>query len=349
MGPVAPRRDASQHTYDRAGVDIAAATRAKELIKPLARATRRPGVIGDIGFFGGLFQVQGYRDPVLVSSTDSVGTKVVLANQMGRLETIGVDLVNHCVNDIAVAGADPLFFLDYIGLGKLVPEETEQIVRGVAEACKAAGCALIGGETAELPGLYRPGNFDLVGFVVGAVEKDAIIDGSGIQIGDAVLGIPSNGLHTNGYSLARRVFGTDENAGALDAFHEDLGRTLGEALLEPHRAYYPMIKPALPYVRGMAHITGGGLVDNIPRILPDGVAAQLDRSTWEVPPIFRLIQRRGGVPQDEMDRVFNMGIGLVIVAGPEEAQEVIGLVPEASLIGMIVPQSGRGRVILFGP
>ncbi|MEE9285960.1 MAG: phosphoribosylformylglycinamidine cyclo-ligase [Dehalococcoidia bacterium] len=344
---MAPQRDASQQTYRGAGVDIDAATRAKELIKPLARATRRPGVIGDIGFFGGLFQVQGYRDPVLVASTDSVGTKVVLARQMGRLETIGIDLVNHCVNDIAVAGADPQFFLDYIGLGKLVPEETEQIVRGVADACKATGCALIGGETAELPGLYRAGDFDLVGFIVGAVERDAIIDGSAIQVGDAVLGIPSSGLHTNGYSLARQVFRTDDDPRVLERYEADLGRTLGEALLEPHRAYYPMIKPALPYVRGMAHITGGGLVGNIPRILPDGVAAHLDRGTWDVPPIFRLIQEASAVPEDEMDRVYNMGIGLVIVAGPEEAQEITRLVPEASLIGMIVPQSESARVKLF--
>ncbi len=335
-----------RQTYRAAGVDIDAAAAAKERIKLLAQATNRPGVIGEVGFFGGFFQVKGYRDPVLVASTDSVGTKTILARQMGILDTVGHDIVNHCVNDVFAGGAEPLFFLDYLGLGKVVPEQVEQLVKGIAEACKAANCALIGGETAELPGLYKPGEFDVVGFIVGAVEHDAIIDGSKVQAGDALLGIPSSGLHTNGYSLARRVFRTDEEPAALRRHYPELGRTLGEALLEPHRPYFPLLKPALRSIRGMAHITGGGLPGNVPRILPKGLAAQFDRSAWEVPPLFRLIQRTGDVPDEEMARVFNLGIGMVVVAGPEEARRIIELVPEAMLIGLVVPQAGEERVIL---
>lgn len=336
----------SRQTYKAAGVDIDAASEAKERIKRLARATNRPGVLGEIGFFGGFFQVQGYRNPVLVSSTDSVGTKILIARQMGILTTVGHDIVNHCVNDIFVGGADPLFFLDYLGLSQVVPEVVEQLVRGITEACRANNCALIGGETAELPGLYKPGEFDVVGFIVGAVERDAIIDGSKIEVGDALLGIPSSGLHTNGYSLVRRVFGTDHNPRVLDTYHEDLGRTLGEALLEPHRSYYHLLKPALPSIRGMAHITGGGLPGNVGRILPQGLAARFDRSTWEVPPLFRLIQKTGNISDEEMARVYNLGIGMVVVAGPQEAQKITKLVPEAMLIGLVVPQSGDERVIL---
>ncbi len=333
-------------TYQAAGVDINAAEAAKQRIKRLAQATHRPGVIGEVGFFGGFFHVQGYRDPVLVSSTDSVGTKVIIARQMGILDTVGHDIVNHCINDIFVGGAEPLFFLDYLGLSKVIPEEVEQIVKGMAEACKAANVALLGGETAELPGLYTPGEFDVVGFIVGAVERDRIIDGSKIQVGDALLGIPSSGLHTNGYSLARRVLGTDRDPSVLRRHVPELGRTLGEALLVPHRPYYPLLKPALPCIRGMAHITGGGLPGNVPRVLPKGLAAQFDRSTWEAPPLFRYIQRAGGIDDAEMLKVFNMGIGLVVVTAPEDARKLIEIAPEALLIGLVVPDTGASRVIL---
>ena len=341
--------DSSKQTYQKAGVDLDAAARAKELIKPLARSTYRSGVIGGIGFFGGLFQApQGYEEPVLVSSTDSVGTKVKLAIQMGRLDTVGIDIVNHCVNDIFVSGAEPLFFLDYIGVGQLVPEQVEEIVKGIATACKDAGCALIGGETAEMPSLYQPGDFDLAGFVVGVVERQDIIDGSQVQVGDILLGVPSSGLHTNGYSLARRALRSDEEPGVLDAVRPELGRTLGEALLEPHRAYYPLLKPALPYLRGMAHITGGGLVGNVPRVLPEGAAAEIDRSAWEVPPILRLIQDAGGIEQEEMDRVFNQGIGMVLIVAPGDAARVAGVVPEAFPIGRVVSRRGDAGVRFVG-
>ncbi len=340
--------DSTSKTYQEAGVDIDAGSRAKALIKPLAASTNRPGVIGEIGHFGGMFQLPaGFKEPVLVSSTDSVGTKVKLAVQTGRLQGVGVDIVSHCVNDILVLGAEPLFFLDYIGIGQLVPEDVEQIVKGLAVACKSAGCALIGGETAELPSLYQPGDFDLAGFVVGVVEREAIIDGSRVQAGDTVLGLPSSGLHTNGYTLARRVLRTDDDPAALDAFSSELGRTLGEALLEPHRAYYPVLKPVLPFIRGMAHITGGGLLGNIPRVLPEGTAVEIDREAWERPPIFRLIQEAGPIEQHEMDRVFNQGIGMVLIVAEKDSMRVAGLLPEAISIGKVVSQNDETRVHLL--
>lgn len=336
-----------QDNYQVAGVNIDAATAAKELIKPLAHSTARPEVLGGIGFFGGLFEApKGYDNPVLVSSTDSVGTKVKIAIQMGRLDTVGIDIVNHCVNDIFVAGAEPLFFLDYIGLGELVPEETEKIVGGITNACKDAGCALIGGELAEMPALYRKGDFDLVGFIVGVVERGRILDGSRVQVGDVLLGVPSSGLHTNGYSLARRVFRVDEDPKVLGKFHPDLGRTLGEALLEPHRAYYPLLKPILPKLKAMAHITGGGFPGNIPRVLPDRIGVQVQRSKWEVPPLFSMIKSQGDIDQSEMDAVFNQGIGIVLITSEAEASNVKDQIQGACEIGTVIPWSGQARVTM---
>lgn len=336
----------SANQYAAAGVDIDAAERAKQLIKPLARSTARPGYMSDIGFFGAFFQVQGYKEPVLVSSTDSVGTKVLIAIQMRKLDTVGHDIVNHCVNDIFVGGADPLFFLDYLGLGHLVPEEVEQIVKGLAAACKANNCSLVGGETAQLPALYKPGDFDLVGFIVGAVEKSGIIDGSTIKPGDAIIGIPSSGLHTNGYSLARRVFNTESDPKALSVRHADLGRTLGEALLEPHRSYYHDVKPVIGQVKGMAHITGGGLPGNVPRVLPKGVTAVFDRKAWTAPPLFQMIQRAGKVDEEEMFKVFNMGIGMTVFCAPEHVRAITVRIPDAKVIGQVTAQSGPQRVII---
>ena len=341
-----PPQSGNQGSYASAGVSIDAATRAKELIKPLAKSTKTPGVLSDIGFFGGLFKVEGYREPVLVSSTDSVGTKVLLAIQSKRLTSVGHDIVNHCVNDIFVGGADPLFFLDYIGLGKIVPEEVEQIVQGLAAACKAAGCALICGETAEMPGLYRLGDFDLVGFIVGAVERENIINGSAIREGDVLLGLPSSGLHTNGFTLARRVLGTDANPSLVYQNVPELGRPLIDALLEPHRNYHPILKPVTPLVHGMAHITGGGLPGNVNRILPEGLTAVIARESWIVPPLFQLIQRRGQIGNEEMARVFNLGIGMVVAVAPGNAAEVLRRVPEAFRIGSVEPQRGAEQVLL---
>ena len=331
-----------RQTYAAAGVDVDAAARAKELIRKQARTTHRPEVLGGVGFFGGLFEFKGYRQPVLVSSVDGVGTKLKIAAALNKHETIGLDLVNHCVNDILTCGAEPLFFLDYIAMGKLVPEQVAAVARGLAQACREVGCALIGGETAEMPGLYAGEDYDLVGFIIGVVEKEKIIAGKTIAPGDTVIGLPSSGLHTNGYSLARKIFGVAE----LNKSYPELGRTLGEALLEPHRCYYAQLQPWLPLVKGMAHITGGGLVDNVPRVLPEGLAARFDSRSWTVPPIFQLIQQRGNVEPNEMYRVFNMGVGMVLVGSPDNAGRLTEALPEAKVIGEVVRQAGKTRVII---
>ncbi len=309
-----------------------------------ARSTFRPGVLGGLGFFGGLFELKGYRQPVLVSSVDGVGTKLKIAVAMGRHDTIGVDLVNHCVNDIFTCGAEPLFFLDYIAMGKLVAEQVEDVVRGLAQACREVGCALIGGETAEMPGLYAGEDYDLAGFIIGAVEKENVITGETIANGDAIIGLPSSGLHTNGYSLARKIFG--DTPSALNTRYAELGRTLGEELLEPHRCYYHQLKPLLPLIKGMAHITGGGLMDNVPRVLPQGLAAQFHSRKWDIPPIFQLIQQRGKVDRQEMYRVFNMGIGMALICEPANVNQLTEALPEAKAIGEVVKQAGEARVVI---
>lgn len=331
-------------TYAASGVDIDAASRTVELIKRKARATFRSEVLTDIGAFAGLFQLSGYKEPVLVSSVDGVGTKVKIAIALDRHDTIGIDLVNHCVNDIFTCGAEPLFFLDYVATGKLVPDQVESVVSGLSRACSDVGCALIGGETAEMPGLYATGDYDLVGFMVGVVERGNILDNRLIEAGDAILGLPSSGLHTNGYSLVRKTFNIEHST--LNTFYRELGRTLGEELLEPHRCYYPELKWLLPQIKGMAHITGGGLIDNLPRILPHGMAARIEAGSWSIPPIFTLIQQRGGVDQREMYRVFNMGIGMVLICSPRHVDGIIASAPEARLIGEVVEARGKERVIV---
>jgi len=298
----------------------------------------------DLGFFGGLFELKGFKQPVLVSSVDGVGTKLKIASALAKHDTIGIDLVNHCVNDILTCGAEPLFFLDYIAMGKLVPQQVESIAKGLAQACREVGCALIGGETAEMPGLYAGEDYDLVGFIVGVVEKDKIIMGKKIAVGDTIIGLPSSGLHTNGYSLVRKIFG--ETPSALNAHYPELGRTLGEELLEPHRCYYHQLKPLLPLIKGIAHITGGGLIGNVPRALPQGMAAQFHSQTWTVPPIFQLIQQRGNVEQNEMYRVFNMGIGMVVICSTDNADQLTKALLEAKIIGEVVEQVGEVRGVI---
>ena len=253
----------------------------------MSRSTFGPEVLTDIGHFGAFFKLKQYQDPVLVSSTDGVGTKLKIAVLMDKHDTVGMDLVNHCVNDILCCGASPLFMLDYIALGKLMPHKVAAIVSGLSQACKEVDCALIGGETAEMPGMYKAADYDLVGFIVGVVEKSRIIKGEKIAEGDVVIGLPSSGLHTNGYSLVRKVFGIDRDALSLKMFYPELGRTLGEALLQPHRCYHNELKPFLDRIHGLAHITGGGFVGNIPRILPEGLSVQIDRSSWQIPPHIR--------------------------------------------------------------
>jgi len=331
-------------TYAAAGVNIDAALKVKELIGKHARSTHRPEVLSGIGFFGGLFELKEFKQPVLVSSVDGVGTKLKIANALAKHDTIGVDLVNHCVNDILTCGAEPLFFLDYIAMGKLVPEQVEAIVQGLAQACRDAGCALIGGETAEMPGLYAGEDYDLVGFIVGVVEKDKLLPAKTIAVGDTIVGLPSSGLHTNGYSLVRKIFG--EAKPALDAYYPELGRTLGEALLEPHRCYYKRLKLLLPMIKGMAHITGGGLIDNVPRVLPQGLVAKFSSQAWIIPPLFQLIQQRGNVDRSEMFHVFNMGIGMVLICSPNHVNQLTQAIPEAKVIGEMAKQTGKARVII---
>lgn len=333
-------------TYASAGVDIEAGNRAVSLIKQAVRSTFRPGVLADLGGFGGLFalDVKKYQEPVLVSGTDGVGTKLRVAQLTNRHNTIGIDAVAMCVNDILVQGAEPLFFLDYLAVGKLVPERVADIVGGVAEGCRQAGCALIGGETAEMPGFYSEEEYDIAGFAVGVVDRQKIIDGSTIEAGDVVIGLPSSGLHSNGYSLARKAL--LEVAGyKVTSYVEALGRTVGEELITPTRIYVRAVLPLLAKytIKGMAHITGGGLTENIPRVLPAGVKVVLDRKTWPVLPIFQLIQQIGQVDEAEMLRTFNMGIGMVLVVPPAEAesirQELASQGEQAYLIGKVAEGS----------
>jgi phosphoribosylamine--glycine ligase/phosphoribosylformylglycinamidine cyclo-ligase len=343
-GPVPLRRLLSS-VYAEAGVDIAAGHRAVELMRAAVQSTYGPEVLAGIGAFGGLYDAAALKDmtaPVLVASTDGVGTKTRIARALGRFGTIGYDLVHHCVNDILVQGARPLFFLDYIASARLEPEVVAAIVSGVAAACRAVGMSLLGGETAEMPGVYAPGEFDLVGTILGVVERSQIVDGSTIQAGDVLLGLASSGPHTNGYSLIRKVF----EGVPLDARFEGVG-VLGEALLAPHRCYLEAVarlRSAVP-IKGLAHITGGGLVDNPPRILPPGLGLVIRRGTWPIPPLFRLIQARGDISDDEMAHVFNLGIGLIAVLAAGDVPAAQAALDEPTwVIGEVVP--GDGRVTL---
>lgn len=325
-------------SYREAGVDIEAGARAVELMKDAVRATYGPEVLLGIGAFGGLFDAAALKDmdrPVLVASTDGVGTKTKIAAALGRFDTIGFDIVNHCVDDILVQGARPLFFLDYIASSRLDPETAATVVRGCAAACQAAGCALLGGETAEMPGVYAAGEFDLVGTIVGVVDRSMIIDGSAIRPGDQVIGLASAGLHTNGFSLARRALeGWD-----LRSPLPELGKSLGNSLLEPHRSYLPHVRrlheAGVP-IHGLAHITGGGLIDNPPRILPDGVAVRLHRGSWPIPPLFQLIQRAGGIDDHEMAHVFNLGLGMLVIVPAGQARTALDVLEEAWPVGEAV-------------
>lgn len=314
--------------YKKAGVDIEAGNDFVRRIRPLVRSTFRPEVLTDIGGFGGLFRLDSkkYRDPVLVSGTDGVGTKLRIAFLMGRHDRVGIDLVAMCVNDVAVCGAEPLFFLDYLAVGKLAVGKAETIVAGIAEGCRQAGCALIGGETAEMPGFYADEDYDLAGFAVGVVERDQMIDGSLVRPGDVLIGLASTGLHSNGYSLARRAL-LDEAKMPLDEPIPVLGETLGEALLCPTRIYVRTIRALVASgdIHAIAHITGGGLTENIPRVLPAGCRAVITRGAWAQPPIFGLIQSCGGVDDAEMARVFNLGIGLVLVVPADRAGQIMRL------------------------
>ena len=339
-------------TYKQSGVDIEAAEAAVRRIAPLAKSTFRPEVLGEIGAFAGFVTLPaGYREPVLVSSTDGVGSKLKIAFLADRHDTVGIDLVAMGVNDVLVHGAEPLFFLDYLAVGKVVPEKIEAIVKGVAEGCRRAGCALVGGETAELPDFYAPGEYDLAGFCVGVAEKSRIIDGSAVKPGDRLLGLASSGLHSNGYSLARKVVLERMGLKVGDPL-PGVGRSVGEEFLTPTRIY---VKPVLDLlkavpVRAMAHITGGGLTGNLPRVLPAGCKAVIERGSWTVPPIFVLIRESGKIAEAEMFRTFNMGIGLVVIVAAEHAEHARGLLASlgetVSVIGEV--QAGSRGVEYAG-
>jgi phosphoribosylformylglycinamidine cyclo-ligase len=332
-------------TYRDAGVDIAAGNELARRISPLARSTSRPEVVGDVGGFAGIMAIPaGYREPLLVSGTDGVGTKLKLAFATGRHDTVGIDLVAMCVNDIVTVGAEPLFFLDYLATGRLDLGVAEAVVGGVAAGCRQAGCALLGGETAEMPGMYAEGEYDLAGFAVGVVERELLLDGTRVRAGDAVVGLPSSGLHSNGYSLARKVL-LDDGSGWSEVAPE-LGRSMADELLEPTRIYAGAVKAlreAGAEVHGLAHITGGGLLENPPRCVADeALAFRLDAATWEVPPVMELIARRGGIATEEMYRTFNMGLGLIIVAPADQAGAVVELLAEpwgARVVGEITPRA----------
>jgi phosphoribosylformylglycinamidine cyclo-ligase len=336
--------------YREAGVDITAADAAKARIKALARGTFNPSVLSEIGSFGGMFRpdLARYQEPVLVASTDGVGTKIQVARAAGVHDTVGYDLVAHCVNDILVQGAFPLFFLDYIALGTMDPERVEAIVKGFVRGCAEFGCPLLGGETAEMPGTYAPGDYDLAGFIVGVVERSRALTGALVREGDTLLGLPSAGLHTNGYSLARKVL-FDRLGHQVQTRLPELGMSVGEALLAPHRAYLSALEPLLERdkIRALAHITGGGFPGNIPRVLPAGLGARVRLGSWEVPPLFRLIQAGGGVPEEEMLRTFNMGIGMVVVVGPEDLHDVEHSLERRGETTFVIGSVIRGSGVVF--
>jgi phosphoribosylformylglycinamidine cyclo-ligase len=336
--------------YQEAGVNLEAGYESVKRISSHVKRTARPEVLGGIGGFGGLFSLGKYEDPVLVSGTDGVGTKLKLAFQLNRHDTIGIDCVAMCVNDIVVSGAEPLFFLDYLATGKLQPAQVEQIVKGIADGCVEAGCALVGGETAEMPGMYSVGEYDVAGFAVGVVEKSKILDGRNIQAGDLLIGIASSGVHSNGFSLVRKIIADSDLS--LDQHLSEYGKSLGEVLLTPTKIY---VKPFLSLLReghkikGAAHITGGGFYENIPRMLPKGYGVRIDLTTWEVPPIFSLLKEKGNLTHDDLYHTFNMGIGLVIAVESGQETEILASLhqhgEEAFVIGEVITEDGQVQLV----
>jgi len=333
--------------YKKAGVDISAGEKAVELIKPLAKSTFSKNVVMDIGSFGALFKLDlsKWKQPILASSTDSVGSKVQVANLAQKWDTVGQDIVNHCVNDILTQGAFPLFFLDYIGIGKVIPQHVEKIIKGLSLACRENDCALIGGELAEMPSLYQKDDFDLVGTIIGCVDEENAISGKTISDSDVLLGFSSTGLHTNGYTLARKIV-FDLLKLKPDSYINELGKTIAEALLAVHRSYYPVLKPFIDkrIIKGLAHITGGGILGNLKRIIPGGMSAIVKKTSWEVPPLFNFLQQEGQVDEDEMYRAFNMGIGMIAVVNKLEANTILEQT-DAHVIGTII--KGVQKVVLI--
>jgi phosphoribosylformylglycinamidine cyclo-ligase len=337
-------------SYRDAGVDIDASNLAKERIRGLLKDTATEGTLSELGAFGGLFRVPGgMRSPVLVASTDGVGTKLKVAFLADRHDTVGEDLVNHCVNDILVQGARPLFFLDYLGMGRVEPEAVAALVEGVARGCRANGCALLGGETAEMPDFYEAGEYDLAGTVVGIVEEKRILDGSAVREGDLLIALPSSGLHTNGYSLARRIVFERMGLKVNDPFPGEEGASVAQVLLRVHRSYLAPLWPLLEAekVRALAHVTGGGIVENLPRVLPNGLGARVRRESWEVPNLFRILGEEGGVEEGEMYRAFNMGVGMIVVVDPDRAHEVQATLAGAGEEAWVMGEVVRGEDVVL--
>lgn len=346
----------SKSAYAAAGVDIDAQEKGLARVKKLAKSTFTPGVLSEIGSFGGLFRpdLQGITEPVLVASADGVGTKLVVAKMTGDYSSVGRDLVNHCVNDILVQGAEPLFFMDYLGAGVLEPEKMVELVGGVADGCRENGCALLGGETAEMPGFYQPGDYELVGFIVGLADRPKILDGSKVRVGDVLVGLPSSGLHTNGYSLARKIVFEQAGLGIADPAPWERKKTVGQSLLSPHLSYLKAIRPILgnAALHGMAHITGGGITDNLPRILPADTHALIRMGSWPVPELYHFLQETGGVELEEMLRVFNLGVGMILAVDPAGLAEALSLlrsVGQKSWLLGTLQKGGAGVVYDLGP
>ena len=336
----------ASEAYRESGVDLDRMDGLKERIKGFAATTHGPEVLDSSGSFAGLYQLSGYREPVLVASTDGVGTKIKIAAQLGHFESVGQDLVTLNVNDILTKGAKPLFFLDYVAFSKLDTQRLDNLMRGITWGCREAGCALIGGETAQMPQVYSGDEMDLAGFVVGAVERDQLLEPHNVEAGDILVGVPSSGLHTNGFSLVRRVFNTDGNPNVLYRRFDELNHQLGEELLVPHRSYYPLMEPVLRLVTGLAHITGGGLPGKLPAVFPDNLAAEITRGSWPVLPIFKIIQAEGGISDQEMYRVFNMGLGMVAVCPEANVAKVLECLPDAVVIGKMTAR-GEGEQVVF--
>ena len=336
----------ASEAYRESGVDLDRMDGLKERIKGFAATTHGPEVLDSSGSFAGLYQLSGYREPVLVASTDGVGTKIKIAAQLGHFESVGQDLVTLNVNDILTKGAKPLFFLDYVAFSKLDTQRLDNLMRGITWGCRETGCALIGGETAQMPQVYSGDEMDLAGFVVGAVERDQLLEPHNVEAGDILVGVPSSGLHTNGFSLVRRVFNTDGNPNVLYRRFDELNHQLGEELLVPHRSYYPLMEPVMRLVTGLAHITGGGLPGKLPAVFPDNLAAEITRGSWPVLPIFKIIQAEGGISDREMYRVFNMGLGMVAVCPEANVAKVLECLPDAVVIGKMIAR-GEGEQVVF--
>ena len=338
----------ASEAYRESGVDLAQMDSMKERIKGFAASTHGPEVLDSSGSFAGLYQLSGYRQPVLVASTDGVGTKIKIAAQLGHFESVGQDLVTLNVNDILTRGAKPLFFLDYVAFSNLNIQRLDTLMGGIAWGCREVGCALISGETAQMPQVYSGNEMDLAGFVVGAVERDQLLESKNIKAGDILVGVPSSGLHTNGFSLVRHVFNTDSDAKVLDRRFDELNHHLGEELLVPHRSYYPLMAPVLGLLNGLAHITGGGLPGKLPAILPDDLAAEINHGSWPVLPIFQVIQKEGRISDEEMYRVFNMGLGMVAVCPEANVAKVLECLGDAVVIGKIIVRGGGEQVVFNG-